>query len=195
MPTPTTTCNTCKAPVPATASYCPECGSPLGEGQVRTYGTPPSMPPGVGRRFAALRIRSRAFVETMSAQSLVRRELNVLQLQVEQLRAKRDAWLHDLGLAVYDGDEAGTERGKAAIRGLDDEIAAKEERMAEIVRQAQVHVAHVRAESRPTVLLEPATPVPVPEPYPPPDEGTPPTPAPIPEPYPPPDEGDPPQPA
>jgi hypothetical protein len=32
----------------------------------------------------------------------------------------------------------------------------------------------------------------VPEPYPPPDEGTPPTPEPVPEPYPPPDEGTPP---
>jgi hypothetical protein len=30
----------------------------------------------------------------------------------------------------------------------------------------------------------------VPEPYPPPDEGTPPAPAPVPEPYPPPDEAD-----
>ena len=40
--------------------------------------------------------------------------------------------------------------------------------------------------------LEP--PVRVPEPAPPPDEGTPPTPAPVPEPYPPPDEGTPPTP-
>ena len=34
----------------------------------------------------------------------------------------------------------------------------------------------------------------VPEPWPPPDEGTPPTPEPVPEPYPPPDEGTPPSP-
>jgi hypothetical protein len=42
--------------------------------------------------------------------------------------------------------------------------------------------------------LEPPSTVPVPEPYPPPDEGTPPMPAPVPEPYPPPDEGTPPTP-
>ena len=36
---------------------------------------------------------------------------------------------------------------------------------------------------------------PLPEPYPPPDEGTPPMPEPVPEPYPPPDEGTPPMPA
>ena len=37
--------------------------------------------------------------------------------------------------------------------------------------------------------LEPQVPTPVPEPYPPPDEGTPPEPAVIPEPYPPPGRG------
>ena len=43
-------------------------------------------------------------------------------------------------------------------------------------------------------MSEPLTPTPVPEPTPPPDEGTPPTPAPVPEPSPPPDEGTPPVP-
>ena len=38
--------------------------------------------------------------------------------------------------------------------------------------------------------LEPQLPTPVPEPFPPPDEGTPPEPPLLPEPYPPPDEGD-----
>ena len=85
---------------------------------------------------------------------------------------------------MYSGDDAGTERGRAAIRALDDRIAAKEEQMSQIVQQPS---------ERPTQLLA-QTPELVPEPYPPPDEGTPPTPAPVPEPYPPPDEGDPPQP-
>jgi hypothetical protein len=43
-------------------------------------------------------------------------------------------------------------------------------------------------------MSEPAVPTPVPEPGPPPDEGTPPTPPIVPEPYPPPDEGTPPAP-
>jgi len=47
------------------------------------------------------------------------------------------------------------------------------------------------AEMRETAAMD--LPPPVPEPTPPPDEGTPPTPAPVPEPYPPPDEGTPPQ--
>ena len=42
--------------------------------------------------------------------------------------------------------------------------------------------------------IDPPFPEPVPEPGPPPDEGTPPTPAPVPEPYPPPDEATPPTP-
>jgi hypothetical protein len=192
MSSPTTTCSHCRAAVPAEARYCPECGSPLAE--VRTFGTPPSVPPGIGRGLSKLRLRGRAFVETVSAQTAARREVAALRYELEELRAKRDRWLRDLGLAVYDGDDAGSERGKAAIRGLDQEILAKEEQMTQTALQAQAHVAQVQAESRPTVLLEPPQPAPVPEPYPPPDEGTPPTPAPVPEPYPPPDEGDPPQP-
>lgn len=192
MSSQTTTCSHCGAALPAGAAYCAECGSPVAD--VRTFGTPPSFPPGVGRRFASLRLRSRALVESLSAQTSARREVTGLRYEVEALRSKRDAWLRDLGRAVYDGDDAGSERGKAAIRDLDQEIAAKEERMTEIALQAQAHVAQVQAEARPTVLLEPPSPAPVPEPYPPPDEGTPPTPAPVPEPYPPPDEGDPPQP-
>jgi hypothetical protein len=187
-----TTCSHCGAALPAGAAYCPECGTPTAE--VRTFGTPPSFPPAVGRRFSSLRLRGRALVEAFAAQSAARREVIGLRHEVERLRGRRDAWLRDLGRAVYDGDDAGSERGKAAIRDLDQEIAAKEERMTEIALQAQAHVAQVQAEARPTELLEPPAPAPVPEPYPPPDEGTPPTPAPVPEPYPPPDEGDPPQP-
>jgi hypothetical protein len=192
MSSQTTTCNRCGVTVPTAARYCPECGTPLAE--VRTFGTPPSVPPGLGRGLSKLRLRGRAFVETVSAQNAARRELTALRREVEQLHAKRDLWLRDLGRAVYDGDDAGSERGKAALRGLDQEILAKEEQMTHTALQAQAHVARVQAEARPTVLLEPAQPAPVPEPYPPPDEGTPPTPAPVPEPYPPPDEGDPPQP-
>jgi hypothetical protein len=162
---------------------------------VRTFGTPPSVPPGVGRRLSALKLQGRAFLEAMSAQSAARREAGALRYELERLHGDREAGLRELGRAVYDGDEPGTERARAAIRDLDHEIVAKEDRMTEIALQAQARVAQVQAESRRTDLLEPPAPAPEPEPYPPPDEGTPPTPAPVPEPYPPPDEGDPPQPA
>lgn len=157
-------------------------------------GTLGSSSPAAKQRLAKARSRGRAVVETLSAQAQARREQLALRHELEQLYGRRGSWLRDLGLAVYDGDAAGTERGKQAIRELDEEIAAKEEQMTQIAMQTQERVQQVQAASRPTELLEPPAPVPVPEPYPPPDEGTPPAPAPIPEPYPPPDEGTPPQP-
>jgi hypothetical protein len=240
----TTTCSNCRAILPASARFCPECGMRIGipgdgSRSLRTYNVaPPSLvlalaglliglgvvmlllrswsfaavllglgavaaalsasgggsDHGSRQSLAKLRSRGRAVVETVSAQSQARRRQLALRLELEQLYGRRGSWLRDLGVAVYGGDDPGTERGKRAIRELDQEIAAKEEQMAQIALQTQERVQQVRAESRPTELLEPPMPAPVPEPYPPPDEGTPPTPAPVPEPYPPPDEGSPPQP-
>ncbi len=237
-----TTCSNCRALLPETARFCPECGfrngmEAYGATPVRTFNVLPQstllglaavvIVVGVvllalqhwtlaavllafgavlaamyaaslggstasGQSLAKLRSRGRAVVEAVSAQAEARRGQVALRHELEQLYGRRGSWLRDLGLAVYGDDAAGIERGKSAIRELDEQIAAKEEQMTQIAVQAQERVQQVRAESRPTELLEP--PVPVPEPYPPPDEGTPPMPAPVPEPYPPPDEGDRPQP-
>jgi hypothetical protein len=199
QPTPTT-CSTCGAPLPAGARFCPECGSRQGEEDVRLYGVPPAPVAGLGRRVGALRDRGRALLEELAAESQARRAVNAIRLELEQLHRERDLRLRDLGAAVYGGDGAGTEALREAVRGLDDRIAAKEAQMMQIAAGVHRHVEQVRAEARPTELLEPPQPGPqepyppsIPEPYPPPDEGTPPTPAPVPEPYPPPDEGDPPR--
>jgi hypothetical protein len=147
---------------------------------------------GAGRRLSAFRTRGRAVVEAMNAQAQARRAQLALRLELEQLYGERSGRLRELGEAVYREDAAGTESARAAVSELDGRIAEREEQMTHVALQAQERVEQVRAESRPTELLQSAAPVP--EPYPPPDEGTPPTPVPIPEPYPPPDEGDPPQP-
>ena len=131
---------------------------------------------GAQQRLAKLRTRSRAVVELVSTHAEARRGRLALQRELEQLQATRDAWLRDLGRAVYDEDAAGSERGKRAIRELDAQIAAKEEQMTHVAVQAQERIQHVRAAARPTELLEPPMPAPVPEPFPPPDEGTPPQP-------------------
>jgi hypothetical protein len=163
---------------------------------VRTYGAgpPPAAFAKASRSLSALRLRSRALVEQMAAQTHARRELMAIRYELERLQGERERRIRALGEAVYREDERGTEDERTAVHQLDDRIAAKEEQMTQVAQETHERVAQVQAESRRTELLEPPTAVPVPEPYPPPDEGTPPTPAPVPEPYPPPDEGDPPQP-
>ena len=118
------------------------------------------------------------------------------------LRSERNDRLHTLGEAVVAGDEERVAAIRAAVEELDRRIAAKEEEMSQTSERAQDQVARARLESSSTQLLQPPEPAPpspappaVPEPYPPPDGGTPPTPEPVPEPYPPPDEGTPPTPA
>jgi hypothetical protein len=198
----TTTCEHCGATIAATARFCPECGTRLPEesvaDDVRTYGTPPAAFATIGRRLSALRRRGRARVETLAVRAQARRELTAIRFELEQLAAERGDRLRDLGDAVYRGDTAGTEPARAAVRGVDDRIAAKEAQMHQVAERTYAQVEQVQAEVRSTELLEPplppAEPEPyppgIPEPYPPPDEGTPPEPAPVPEPYPPPDEAD-----
>jgi hypothetical protein len=194
-----TTCSHCSAALPSGARFCAECGQPTERppAEVRKFGAgpPPAALKTAGRRLSAVRIRGRALVAQLAAESHARRELIALRHELERLHGERERRLRALGDAVYRGDARGTEDERAGIEELDGQIAAKEEQMTHVALQTQERVAQVQAESRPTELLEAAAPVPVPEPYPPPDEGTPPTPTPVPEPYPPPDEGDPPEPA
>jgi hypothetical protein len=142
-----------------------------------------------------VRARSRAVAVAVAAQAQAQAEQLQLRRDLQRLAAERGERLRALGEAVYREDAAGTEAARAALRELDEAVAAKEAEMTQIALRAQERAGQARLEAQSTFLLEPAepTPGPVPEPYPPPDEGTPPTPAPIPEPYPPPDEGDPPR--
>lgn len=77
---------------------------------------------------------------------------------------------------LYRGEELAAETLRSRVAELDHVIEAKRREMAALA---------------PTSIDLPAS-DPVPEPSPPPDEGTPPMPAPVPEPYPPPDEATPP---
>jgi hypothetical protein len=197
-----TICENCGAALADTARFCPECGTrvpdrPL-ESEVRTYGKPPAALGGIGRRLSVLRTRGRARLEALSVQTQARRDLTAIRFELERLAAERSEGLRNLGEAVYRSDGPGTESARAAVRGLDDRIAAKEAQMTEVAERTHARVEAVRAQARPTELIErplpPDEPDPyppsIPEPYPPPDEGTPPEPAPVPEPYPPPDETD-----
>ncbi len=139
-----------------------------------------------------VRARIGAAVDAFGAVSTARRELLRLRREHEDLTREKGRLLRSLGEAVYLGDDQATEKARADLSEVDGALSAKEDEMTTIAGEMRERYSAARAEVMHTELLEPV-PV-VPEPAPPPDEGTPPMPAPVPEPYPPPDEGTPPQP-
>jgi hypothetical protein len=142
-------------------------------------------------------------VGTFATRSRARRRVARARAELLRLEDRRRQLLLALGRAVYDRDGAATESLRSELDGLDRTAAAKEADVATIMEQAGREVRRARLEAQPTEMVEvpgtapgesPTGPAIVPEPYPPPDEGTPPEPPRTPEPYPPPDEGEPPQP-
>src|SRR5204862_1535732 len=89
---------------------------------------------------------------------------------------------HELGRAVFYGDEAGKESARAGADELTARIREKETEIETLRQQTDERVERAQAQGRPTVRLEtPPEPARIPEPYPP-DEITPPEPAPTPAP-------------
>ncbi len=199
-------CRACSTPLDESVRFCPQCGArvepaeaPTEESAIRSveadeeprlFGVPPSLPLWQSSLGAvrSLRARAGAAVETYGAVSAARRRLALLRHEHEELLGRRDSSLRALGEAVYRGDDEATEAARADLTGTDEALRAKEAEMTSIADEVQerVHAAH--DEVRKTELLEPGPSIP--EPSPPPDEGTPPMPEPVPEPYPPPDEAD-----
>jgi hypothetical protein len=140
------------------------------------------------------RERTAWMLEVVAVRSSAGRELSRLRAEILELAAARESQLRNLGAAVYEGDDEATKTSTEEIRRLDEAALGKEGEMRAIAEAAQEHIQRGRLSVQPT-LIEPPAPVPIPEPFPPPDEGTPPQPPLIPEPTPPPDEGSPPGPA
>lgn len=152
---------------------------------------------GVGRAslgaLGSVRARAGAVVETVAAHGNARIELVRLRREVGGLAGQRGAHLRELGEAVYEGNRSATKELKQRIQELDESIKEKEAQMASVTMEAQERIGRAQLHVQATRVLpsgEEPRPVPVPEPFPPPDEGQPPEPARVPEPFPPPDEGD-----
>ena len=152
----------------------------------------------LGRRSAETFHRVAAYAgfaaEAFSVRSRVAREVAARRRELWELGTRRNELVFALGEAVARDDAAAADDLKRQVRELDETAAAKEREIADAVSDAEKRVRRAQLEVQPTEMVQ------VPEPYPPPDEGTPPVPepipepmpAPIPEPYPPPDEGTPP---
>ena len=144
----------------------------------------------------SVRARAGAAVETVAAHGSARIELARLRREIGALVAQRGELARELGEAVYGGNRSATKQSKERIENLDNAIKEKEEKMANVMMEAQERIGKAQLQVQATRILpegEEPGPVPVPEPFPPPDEGQPPEPAQVPEPFPPPDEGDRPQ--
>jgi hypothetical protein len=138
-----------------------------------------------GSAFGAVRARLAAHRDLVSARSRGQLDLFRLRRDLAELQAERGRGFHDLGQATYMGDVSGVKGSRAHLDELSERVAVKEAEIEALVREVQERVQRVQAQVAPTQRLEAAeVPTRIPEPYPPPDEGTPPEPARIPEPGP-----------
>jgi hypothetical protein len=133
-----------------------------------------------------LRARIGAALETVAARGRAGKEAVLLRNRLVRLRAHRRDLLAAFGDAVYRGDDA--EPLRAQLQEVDAQAAALEEEVQQLAIVTRDRIEKARFAVQATQMVE------LPEPYPPPDEGTPPAPAEVPEPLPPPDEATPPQP-
>ncbi|HYY34038.1 MAG TPA: zinc ribbon domain-containing protein [Gaiellaceae bacterium] len=136
---------------------------------------------------AGFRERVAATQAALAARSRGQLELFRARRERAELEAERGRALHRLGHAVFYSDKAGTKAAKEAVQAVVDRIEAKETEIEALIRQTDQRVQRAHAGVRPTERIEveqPTGPVRIPEPWPPPDEGTPPTPEPVPEPSP-----------
>jgi hypothetical protein len=148
------------------------------------------------------RERTAWMLEALVVRSGTSRELAHLRQELLQLAGARERLLRDLGAAVYGEDDEARQMATEEIRLLDKAAMEKEGQMWALAEAAQEHIQRGRLSVQPTMI---GTSMSVPEPEPPPDEGTLPAPPPdegtlpgpaiVPEPSPPPDEGTPPAPA
>jgi hypothetical protein len=133
-----------------------------------------------------MRARAGSALEALAARGRAGREAARLRNELVRLHAHRRELLVAFGDAVYRGDDPDPLRRE--LEAVDEHARGLEAELHELLVATRERIEKARLAVQDTQMVQ------VPEPYPPPDEGTPPMPVPIPEPSPPPDEGTPPQP-
>ena len=139
-----------------------------------------------GRRATgAVLARASAHRRVAAARSRGQLELFRLRRELAELHAERSRAYQALGRATHEGDDGGAERATAQVDDVAARITAKEGEVGLLLREMEQRVRDAQADVTPTSRLEaPPEPARIPEPFPPPDEGTPPEPARVPEPFP-----------
>jgi predicted nucleic acid-binding Zn ribbon protein len=132
------------------------------------------------RAWGNFRARFSATREAVTARSRGQIELFRARRDRAELEAQRTRGFQRLGQAVYYDDKAGTKGARAELDEMGERITEKEAEIATMLKDIEQRVQRAQAGGSPTEKLEtiPPEPARVPEPWPPPDEGTPPTPEP-----------------
>jgi hypothetical protein len=132
-----------------------------------------------------VRSRLAAHRELVSARSRGQIDLFRLRRELAELQAEQSRGFHELGRAGYVRDRDAVQAARTHLDDVNERLAAKEAEVQVLLGEMQERVRKVQAQAAPTQrLASPPEPPRIPEPYPPPDEGTPPEPPRLPEPGP-----------
>jgi hypothetical protein len=134
------------------------------------------------------RERARSMLETYRARSAATAEARRAESRLLMLESERRTALLELGAAAHARDSSREAGVRARLDELDRREAELRAALASSLQEGEERIRRARLPVQETMMV-------VPEPTPPPDEGSPPQPAVVPEPYPPPDEANPPEPA
>jgi predicted nucleic acid-binding Zn ribbon protein len=132
------------------------------------------------RAWGNFRARFSATREAVTARSRGQIELFRARRDRAELEAERTRGFQRLGQTVFYDDKAGTKAARAELDEVGQRITEKEAEIDTMLKDIEQRVQRAQAAGSPTQKLETVPPEParVPEPWPPPDEGTPPSPEP-----------------
>lgn len=145
------TCSTCGASTSG-GNFCPICGSRLGD-------PPGESLPRFSRSYGAIagaRDRARfalAFVQTVSG---ARRQLGVIDAELQRLHDERRGLLLAFGDATYREDEEAAAQARDRIRAIEERIEREHAKERSVVADASSRIDHERGIVAPTqVVTEP----------------------------------------
>jgi predicted nucleic acid-binding Zn ribbon protein len=132
------------------------------------------------RAWGNFRARFSATREAVTARSRGQIDLFRARRDRAELEAERTRGFQRLGQAVFYDDKAGTKAARGELDQIGERISEKEAEIDTMLKDIERRVQRAQAGGSPTEKLETVPPEParVPEPWPPPDEGTPPSPEP-----------------
>ena len=107
------------------------------------------------RGLDSVRARSRAVVETVAAHGSARMELARLRRDVSALAADRRDRVRELGEAAYGNDRGAVKALKERIKGIDEDVQAKEAQMARVTLDARERIGRAKLEVQPTRIEQP----------------------------------------